>query len=57
MRVLVLIVILIVLIVGFIFLWKENHNTPIPEEAFDSIPECEGCSNKACGNYKSKESK
>lgn len=54
MRSVILIVILVVTITGFLVLWKMNHNTPIPEEAFDSIPDCEGCSNKACGNYKRK---
>ncbi len=52
MRVIVAIVILVVLIVGFIFLWKYNHETPIPDEAFDKMPDCEGCSNKSCGNYR-----
>ncbi len=54
MRILIVVLILILLVVGFILLWKENHNTPIPEEAFDSMPECNGCANKACGNYKAK---
>ncbi len=52
MGILITVIILVVLIVGFLFLWKENHSTPIPEEAFDSMPECNGCANKACGNYK-----
>lgn len=54
MQIIVVVIILVILVVGFIFLWKVNHNTPIPEEAFDSMPECEGCANKACGNYKRK---
>ncbi len=52
MREVVFVVILVVTIVGFALLWKLNHETPIPEEAFDSMPDCEGCANKACGNYK-----
>lgn len=54
MNMLVAIIIVIVLIVGFIMLWKVNHSTPIPKEAFGSIPKCNGCANKSCSNNDSK---
>lgn len=52
MEQIIAILIMIVLIIGFIILWKVNHDTPIPEGAFDSMPECSGCANKSCSNYK-----
>ncbi|MFV0499365.1 MAG: hypothetical protein ACK5NF_04970 [Bacilli bacterium] len=52
MKIAIVAIILIILVVSFIILWYVNHNTPIPNEAFDNLPECNGCSNKSCGNYK-----
>lgn len=52
MKYVVAIAILVPLVVGFILVWKKNHATPIPEDAFVSPPSCGGCNNKSCGNYK-----
>ncbi len=54
MKYLVMALIIIPLIVGFLYVWKKNHETPIPEDAFATPPDCGGCANKACGNYKAK---
>ncbi len=51
MKYVVLFVIMIPLILGFLYIWKKNHETPIPKEAFDAVPKCNGCVNKSCSNY------